>query len=159
MQRYIGVKDPKQPGNSKIKRKKLDVYNDLTYIISKGILEHKKQVLIFVHSRKETIFTAQFILKKAMDQGDYAWIKPPSIDKQSIPKIKDKELAKLAPFGLGFHHAGMLRKDRNIAEKLFNDGNIRILVATATLAWGVNLPAYGVIIKGTDVFDPSRGGT
>lgn len=70
-----------------------------------------------------------------------------SQDKHSLPKIKDKELAKLAPFGVGFHHAGMLRKDRNIAEKMFSDGNIRILVATATLAWGVNLPAYGVIIK------------
>lgn len=30
---------------------------------------------------------------------------------------------------------------------------MKILVATATLAWGVNLPAYAVVIKGTDVFD------
>ena len=33
-----------------------------------------------------------------------------------------------------------------------------MLLATATLAWGVNLPAFAVIIKGTDVFDPSKGG-
>lgn len=52
----------------------------------------------------------------------------------------------------------MLRKDRNIVEKMFLDGNIRVLCATSTLAWGVNLPAYQVIIKGTDVYDPSRGG-
>lgn len=64
----------------------------------------------------------------------------------------------MIPLGVGFHHAGMLRKDRNIVEKLFADGYIRILCATSTLAWGVNLPAYQVIIKGTDVYDPSRGG-
>ncbi len=52
----------------------------------------------------------------------------------------------------------MLRSDRNIVEKMYLEGKIRILVATATLAWGVNLPAYQVIIKGTDVADASRGG-
>lgn len=30
-----------------------------------------------------------------------------------------------------------------------------MLVATATLAWGVNLPAYAVVIKGTDIYDPN----
>ncbi len=60
------------------------------------------------------------------------------------------------PFGLAFHHAGMLRSDRNIVERLFLSGEIKVLVATATLAWGVNLPAYAVIIKGTDVFDAAR---
>lgn len=75
-----------------------------------------------------------------------------------MPKISDKVLNQFVPEGVGFHHAGMLRKDRNIVEKLFLEGKIRILVSTSTLAWGVNLPAYGVIIKGTDVFDPSRGG-
>jgi replicative superfamily II helicase len=33
----------------------------------------------------------------------------------------------------------------------------QVLVATATLAWGVNTPAHLVIIKGTEYFDaPSR---
>lgn len=50
----------------------------------------------------------------------------------------------------------MLRPDRNAVERLFLEGDIRVLVATATLAWGVNLPAFAVIIKGTDVFDMSR---
>lgn len=70
-------------------------------------------------------------------------------------KVTDKRLARLSTAGLGFHHAGMMRADRNQVENMFNAGDIKILVATATLAWGVNLPAYAVIIKGTDIYDPN----
>jgi len=52
----------------------------------------------------------------------------------------------------------MLRRDRNIIEKMFLEGNLKVLFSTATLAWGINLPAHSVIIKGTDIFDPMRGG-
>lgn len=41
----------------------------------------------------------------------------------------------------------MLRSDRNMVEDLFAKGLIKVLVCTATLAWGVNLPAHAVIIK------------
>jgi len=30
-------------------------------------------------------------------------------------------------------------------------------VSTSTLAWGVNLPAHTVIIKGTQVYNPEKG--
>ena len=43
----------------------------------------------------------------------------------------------------------MLRSDRSLTEKLFSAGLIKVLVCTATLAWGVNLPANTVVIKGT----------
>ena len=45
----------------------------------------------------------------------------------------------------------MARADRTLVEDLFGDGHIQVLVSTATLAWGVNLPAHTVIIKGTQV--------
>ena len=35
---------------------------------------------------------------------------------------------------------------------------MQVLVSTATLAWGVNLPAHTVIIKGTQVYSPEKGG-
>ena len=49
--------------------------------------------------------------------------------------------------GFSIHHAGMLRTDRSMVERLFSEGLIKVLVSTATLAWGVNLPAHAVIIK------------
>jgi activating signal cointegrator complex subunit 3 len=52
----------------------------------------------------------------------------------------------------------MLRADRTMTEQLFECGLIKVLCCTATLAWGINLPAHTVIIKGTELYDPERGG-
>lgn len=68
-----------------------------------------------------------------------------------------RELQELFPHGIGIHHAGMLRSDRNLMERLFADGLLKVLCTTATLAWGVNLPAHTVIIKGTQLYDPQKG--
>ena len=44
-----------------------------------------------------------------------------------------------------------------MVEDLFADKHIQVLVSTATLAWGVNLPARTVIIKGTQIYSPEKG--
>ena len=70
-----------------------------------------------------------------------------SMLKRKINASRNQELKQLLVDGFGMHNAGMLRKDRNLAEQLFEAGIIRCLCCTATLAWGVNLPAQCVIIK------------
>ena len=67
-------------------------------------------------------------------------------------------MKELFQYGFGVHHAGMLRTDRNLTEKMFESGAIKVLCCTATLAWGVNLPAAVVIVKGTQVYDSKAGG-
>ena len=70
---------------------------------------------------------------------------------------KNPDLKELLPYGFAIHHAGMNRVDRTLVEELFADGHIQVLVCTATLAWGVNLPAHTVIIKGTQIYSPEKG--
>ena len=71
-------------------------------------------------------------------------------------QVVNLELKDLLPYGFAIHHAGMTRVDRTLVEDLFADRHIQVLVSTATLAWGVNLPAHTVIIKGTQVGRSTR---
>jgi len=75
-----------------------------------------------------------------------------------VKKSRNRELAQHFDHGMGIHHAGMLRGDRKLTELMFAEGAIRVLCCTATLAWGVNLPVHTVIIKGTEVYNPEKGG-
>lgn len=65
-------------------------------------------------------------------------------------------MRQLLPEGFACHHAGMTRYDRSFVERAFAAGHIRVLVCTATLAWGVNLPAHAVVIKGTRVYKSEK---
>ena len=67
--------------------------------------------------------------------------------------VKDPNLRLVLAFGIGIHHAGLIERDRGLVERLFAEQKIQTLIATSTLAWGVNLPAHLVIVKGTEYFD------
>lgn len=122
----------------------------------------KSQTIIFVHSRKDTAKTAKFIRDMALAQdklnlflADYGASR--EILTQEAATVKNTDLKDLMPFGFGIHHAGMSREDRTLVEALFDAGHLQVLVSTATLAWGVNLPARTTIIKGTQVYSPEKG--
>ncbi|KAF5666843.1 SKI2 antiviral-like helicase [Fusarium denticulatum] len=54
--------------------------------------------------------------------------------------------------GLGVHHAGMNLQYRRIVEMLFRKGYIRLVVATGTLALGINMPCKTVVFSGDSMF-------
>ena len=72
--------------------------------------------------------------------------------RQEAEECSDVVLRSVIPCGIGIHHAGMTRSDRDRVERLFRDRRLNVLCSTATLAWGVNLPAHTVVIKGAFLF-------
>ena len=54
--------------------------------------------------------------------------------------------------GIGVHHAGMNRKYRYIVEILFRKGYLRVVIATGTLALGINMPCATVVFSGDSIF-------
>ncbi len=56
------------------------------------------------------------------------------------------------------HGSGMEAKDRAVVEQLFRERAIQVLCTTSTLALGVNLPAFLVVIKGTRLYVGSQEG-
>ncbi len=55
-----------------------------------------------------------------------------------------QRLRRLVSRGVAFHHAGMLPTFKEIVERLFTSGLIRLLFTTETFALGVNMPARTV---------------
>ena len=50
--------------------------------------------------------------------------------------------------GLGVHHAGLPRAYLDIVETLFRAKHINVVVATSTLAMGINMPCKTVVLAG-----------
>ncbi|KFV59703.1 U5 small nuclear ribonucleoprotein 200 kDa helicase, partial [Gavia stellata] len=153
-QTYVGITEKKA-----IKR--FQIMNEIVY---EKIMEHagKNQVLVFVHSRKETGKTARAIRDMCLEKDTLGlFLREGSASTEVLrteaEQCKNLELKDLLPYGFAIHHAGMTRVDRTLVEDLFADKHIQVLVSTATLAWGVNLPAHTVIIKGTQVYSPEKG--
>lgn len=141
--------------------KRFQLSNEIVY---EKVMERagKYQILVFVHSRKETVKTAKALRDMCLERetlGEFIVQGSASAEviKSEAEQTLNQDLKDLLPFGFAVHHAGMNKIDRTLVEDLFADGHIQVLVSTATLAWGVNLPAHTVIIKGTQVYSPEKG--
>lgn len=158
-QHFLGIKG--RPG-SQAARGNLD---KATFFKVEQLLQQGHQIMIFVHARKETVKSALTLREMCRSEGIEDLLltgredKENQVDsfKRDLMSSRNKELKELFESGLGIHHAGMLRSDRNLSERMFEAGITKVLCCTSTLAWGVNLPAYAVLIKGTEVYDSGLG--
>jgi helicase len=110
------------------------------------------QALIFASTRKNSATLA----KHVSEQTSAVLSKPMKRTlEQEAEKILStgertrisESLADLVRCGTAFHHAGLAGAHRKLIENLFRQGKIKVLTATPTLAFGVNLPARTVVIQ------------
>jgi len=146
-----------------VRNKQMQKLNEICYETVIEQVRKGHQVMVFVHSRGDTFKTAQTLAQFAQDQNHMGHFDMRTHEKyhwflQQVQKSRNKQVHMIFEHGFGIHHAGMLRADRTLTEKMFLAGVVPVLCCTATLAWGVNLPARSVVIKGTSIFDSQAGG-
>lgn len=103
--------------------------------------------MLFVHSRRKTVELALRIaelIPRLNYYNEKACVQAQGCEKGALSKCVQN--------GVGFHNAQLDKSYRSLVEKLFRAGELTVVVCTATLAWGVNLPSQTVIIRGTEVF-------
>lgn len=125
-QQYIGVTEKKA-------LKRFQVMNEIVY---EKTMEHagKNQVLVFVHSRKETGKTARAIRDMCLEKdtlGNFLREGSASMEvlRSEAEQVRNGELKDLLPYGFAIHHAGMTRVDRTLVEDLFADRHIQVRFA------------------------------
>jgi len=116
-QEFIGVTDKKPI-------KQIKTMNDICYAkVLEQVGQNGQQMLIFVHSRKETAKTAKYIRDKALEDETMGQIlrsdaASKEILREEAETINNADLKSLLPYGFGIHHAGMTRADRTSVEEL-----------------------------------------
>ena len=114
------------------------------------------QVLVFTQTRREAVGKARkysefmrsrsVLSKEVLDE-----LRRVSEEIRGASEVTELSelLANIVLYGVAFHHAGLHPSHREIVEREFLSGRIKILTATPTLAAGVNLPSRHVIITYT----------
>lgn len=133
-------------------------YNDKTIeegeiekIIEKNLSE-KKQVLVFLSSRKKAEGYAKKIVsitKKFLDEKEEIQLNESSkkiLNALESPTTQCTSLAECLKLGSAFHHAGLVSEQREEVEESFKKGKTKVLCSTTTLSAGINTPADVVII-------------
>lgn len=108
--------------------------------------------LYFCFSRKECEIKAERNMhRKLLDRRERKQIEEEFhdiCDRFELDVDQDPGLSGIlgrALCGTGFHHAGMLPIHKEVVERLFTSGLLRLLFTTETFALGINMPARTVV--------------
>src|SRR3989344_5989715 len=113
--------------------------------LSLETIQMQKQALIFLPSRASTEKTAEDIAK--MTSGHLPELEQEVLKVVTSPTKQCRRLSQCVRKGVAFHHSGLTSAQKELVEDAFRRGEVKIICATPTLAAGVSLPAYRVIIK------------
>jgi len=142
-----------------------DISNDLdteTAIIQDTI-RMGKQALFFLSTRRNAESLAERLaattgkLLTLEEKSRLAEIAEGVAGTLETPTKQCQRLAFCIRHGSAFHHAGLVARQKRLIEDGFKSGIIKAITATPTLAMGVNLPAFRVVIRDAKRFYVGAG--
>ena len=134
-----------------------------TFPLVEQLLKEGGQCLMFVSTRKSAETMARkacSLVKRCLDAagGESAGVVASELEGSELEYTSMAErLAEVARSGVAFHHAGLTGPQRRAVETGFRQGKLKLLVATPTLAAGINLPARMVIVRDVRRFESGSG--
>jgi len=137
--------------------------DDATLELAERTLKSGKQALVFVSTRRYAEAGAEKIgervkgMLSAEDKGRLDGIATDIESSLEHATSQCRRLAAVVRDGVAFHHAGETSKQRRLIEDAFRAGTIKVITATPTLAFGLNLPAHTVIIRDLKRFSSFKG--
>ena len=134
--------------------------DDIWQLISSTINDGG-QCIVFVNSRRSTeaLAVKYSIEMKVLAGRTLSSEELNAIEGDANSTALGRKLSACIKCGMAFHNAGLTYKQRHYVEENFRSGNIKCIVATPTLAAGINLPARRVIVRDTKRFESNSGNT
>lgn len=143
------------PPHAIIQRKQKAGSQDVIVPLVKKLISDGEQILIFRNQRGSTIGCANYLANELH--------LPPATEvinqlPEHDPSIASASLRRALNGGTTFHNSDLNREERLAIEQEFRkpNGSIRAMVATTTVAAGVNTPASTVIIVETFFYGDER---
>ncbi|MEM7813703.1 MAG: DEAD/DEAH box helicase [Candidatus Aenigmatarchaeota archaeon] len=137
-----------------VKQRRYDIGGDDTEpAVIEDTVQRGKQLLVFLATRRYSEASAEKackVVSRFLDKDERQALASLAREIESAlphPTKQCLRLARCVRHGAAFHHAGLVAKQRAVIEKGFRSGTIKVLTATPTLAFGVNLPAWRVLIR------------
>ncbi len=127
--------------------------------IVKQAIQDGGQSLIFVNSRRSTEALAVKYSKKMSELAGRSLTQAEAalLEGDSESTATGRKLSSCVKCGIAFHNAGLTSRQRKYVEDNFRNGQIKCIVATPTLAAGINLPARRVVVRDTTRYETNYG--
>ncbi|MCD6464491.1 hypothetical protein J7L02_03150 [Candidatus Woesearchaeota archaeon] len=124
-----------------------ELTSDAAVNLALDTISKEKQALIFVSTKASAEALAERIGKHLKP---FLRAKQLSLKALNVLQPATKQCKRLAAClekGIAFHHSGLAAKQRELIENGFRQGVVKIITCTPTLAYGLNLPAFRVVIR------------
>ena len=122
----------------------------IAFVVSKLAERNMLPAIYFIFSRRGCDKAVEYIKDLSLVSYSEANLISQRLDvylKNNEEGIKDKFYCEALKRGIASHHAGLLPAWKELVEELFQQGLIKVVFATETLAAGINMPARTTVIS------------